>query len=280
MITLSKCNPFIRVAMKQETVMEGDRPRIPYDHRIFFICDGNGAIILNGDRIEIGSNTLIFLGIRDNYHFDGKFQALVINFDMTMDFSEYKTPICPVPADQYDHDLTFDKTEAEGFTSPIIIYANETLRNDITLLCDTYIMGGVYSDTFCSAMMKKTLADILRAESEVMNDKALLIQKILLYIKENVVEIENNQTIAKKFGYHHVYLGELFKSETGKTLHGVITEEKLRVASRMLIYTNSSVEEIAVTSGFSSRNRFCTVFKKHFGTTPLSYRKKRAIYSI
>ena len=97
MISLNKCNPFVRVAMKQEAVMEGDRPRIPYDNRIFFICVGNGDIILNGERIEIGSNTLIFLGVKDNYYFDGKFQAMVINFDMTMDFSEYKTPICPVP---------------------------------------------------------------------------------------------------------------------------------------------------------------------------------------
>lgn len=35
MITLSKCNPYIRFAMRQETVMESDKPRIPYDHRIF-----------------------------------------------------------------------------------------------------------------------------------------------------------------------------------------------------------------------------------------------------
>ena len=280
MISLNACNPFVRVAMKQEAVMEGDRPRIPYDNRIFFICDGNGAIILNGERIEIGKNTLIYLGVKDNYYFDGKFQALVINFDMTMDFSEYKTPICPVPKDEYDRTLTFDKTEVMGFTSPIILYADESLRNDITLLCDTYIKGGTYFDTLCSAIMKKTLAEILRAESEVLNDKTLLVQKILLYVKENAVKIQNNQTIAKEFGYHHVYLGEIFKSETGTTLHSVITEERLRIASRMLIYTNHSVEEIAVASGFSSRNRFCTVFKKHFGTTPLSYRRNRTVYSI
>ena len=64
MISLNMCNPFIRVAMKQAAVIEAGRPRIPYDNRIFFICDGNGAIILNGERIEIGNNTLIFLGVK------------------------------------------------------------------------------------------------------------------------------------------------------------------------------------------------------------------------
>ena len=37
-------------------------------------------------------------------------------------------------------------------------------------------------------------------------------------------------------------------------------------------YTTHSTKEIADVSDFF-RNRFCTVFEKHFGTTPLSYRK-------
>ena len=280
MITLNMCNPFVRVAIKQDAVLEGERPRRPYDNRIFFICEGRGAIILNGERVEIESNTLIYLGPGDTYCFRGRFRALVINFDMTMEFSKYKTPICPVPDEEYDVGAVFDRTETEGFTSPMIFYAHEELKTDVTALCDTYIKGGAHSEALCSAMMKKILADILLAKSEVMNDKALLAQRILSYVRENAVSIEGNREIAKKFGYHHVYLGEVFRAETGKTLHEAIIEEKLHVASRMLIYTNNSVEDIANSSGFSSRNRFCTVFKKYFGITPMAYRKKRAVYYL
>lgn len=280
MIPLYKCNPFIRFALVQDAVMEGDRPRIPYDNRIFFIYEGVGIMILNGKEIEIGANTLIYLGITDNYYFRGKFRAAVFNFDMTMNFCERKNPICPVPIGEYDEGCVFDKTEVEGFISPIVFSADEMLKNEITLLTDTYIKGGPWYESTCSAMLKKLLADILTAKNEMRDSKELLAARVLDYIKNNAPIIHDNKLLAERFGYHHIYLGEIFKLQTGKTLHAAITEEKLRIASRMLIYTNNSVEEIAGASGFSSRNQFCTVFKRYFGTSPLSYRKKRIVNSI
>ena len=280
MISLNKCNPFVRVAMIQDAVMEGDRPRIAYDNRIFLVCEGRGVIELNGKEIEIDKGTVIYLGIKDKYFFKGKMCTAVINFDMTMDLCEYKDPICPVCREEYDESKIFDKTEVEGFSSNIVFYADEALEKDIITLTDTYIKGGTYSDTLCSAMLKEILANILKVKDEILDSHTLLAKKVLLYIRDNAMSIEDNKDIARKFGYHHVYLGEIFKSQIGKTLHAAITEEKLRIAARMLIYTNSSVEEIATASGFSSRNQFCTVFKKNFGVTPLSYRRKRAVHYI
>lgn len=280
MISLGACNPFVRVAMIQDAVMEGDRPRIAYDNRLFFICNGKGTIILNGTEIEIGENSLIYLGIRDHYFFRGRFRAAVINFDMTMGCCEYKTPICPRPREAYDESLVFDRTEVEGFTSPVVFCADENLKKATLTLTDTYIKGGTYAEAHCSAMLKKLLVDILKAKDNMLNSRTRLAQKVLLYIHENAATIVDNKELAEKFGYHCVYLGEVFKSQLGITLHQAINEEKLRIASRMLMYTNSSVEEIATASGFSSRNQFCTVFKKNFGATPLAYRSKRAVYTI
>lgn len=280
MIPLCKCNPFIRNAMIQDYVIEGDHPRIAYDNRIFLILNGIGTVIISDKEFEIGSNSLIYIGIKDNYYFKGRFSAVVINFDMTMDFFDRKIPCPPTSREYYDESSVFDRTEAEGFTSPSVIYADEELKNDIIRLTDLFIKDGSNSDTLCSATLKKILADIVTAQNKSINEKTLLAQRILFYIRENATKIEDNTDVAKELGYHHIYLGEILKSQTGKTIHKVVIEEKLRVASRMLIYTNSSIEEIAEVSGFSSRSRFCTVFKSHFGTTPLSYRNMRAVRSI
>ncbi|MBE6577928.1 MAG: AraC family transcriptional regulator [Ruminococcaceae bacterium] len=43
-------------------------------------------------------------------------------------------------------------------------------------------------------------------------------------------------------------------------------------------FVEHTIEQIAFDSGFSSRNHFCTVFKKHFGISPMSYRSQRNIY--
>ena len=95
MIPLCKCNPFIRNAMIQNYVIEGDHPRIAYDNRIFLILNGIGTVIISDKEFEIGSNSLIYIGIKDNYYFKGRFSAILSNIDMTMDFFDRKTPSPP-----------------------------------------------------------------------------------------------------------------------------------------------------------------------------------------
>lgn len=279
MIPLCQANPFVRTAMIQDTVMEGDRPRKPYDHRIFLILEGNAIFILNGQELHITENSLIYLGIKDEYFFKGKVRAVVINFDMTMSFHNKKTAVCPVPSEYYNAKLIFDKTETIELNKPLVITADLSLRNDILALVQTYIVAGTFSEAQCSAMMKKLLVDMLININEYKDTQQIFIDKILRYIRDNAATITSNEDLGIIFGYHHVYLAEIFKKHTGETLHTIVLKEKLRIASRWLTYTNETVEKIACEVGFSSRNHFCTSFKKHFGCTPLSYRKK-AKFSI
>lgn len=274
MIPLSRINPFVRAAMIQNTVMEGNCARIPYDNRIFFILDGNADLVLNGKIIPISENTLIFLGLQDEYFFKGKVRAVVVNFDMTMDCYDRKAALCPVSAEIYRKEAVFDTTVAEGFEQPIVITADANLRSEAEELVQTYVSGGTFCDTLCSAMTKKLLANILTTLNERKDKQTLLVDKILLYIKDNAAAIDSNEYLGKVFAYHPVYLAELFKNHTGRTLHSVILEEKLRVASRWLVYTNTSIEQISCEVGFSSRNHFCTAFKKRFGCTPTAFRNK------
>lgn len=280
MIPLSRINPFVRAAMIQNTVMEGNCARIPYDNRIFFVLDGNADLVLNGKIIPISENTLIFLGLQDEYFFKGKVRAVVVNFDMTMDCYDRKDAICPVPAEIYRKEAVFDTTAAEGFECPIVITVDANLRNEAEKLVQTYVSGGTFCDTLCSAIMKKILADILISLQGHKDKQTLLVDKILLYIKDNAAVIDSNEYLGKVFAYHPVYLAELFKAHTGRTLHSAILEEKLRVASRWLVYTNTPVERIACEVGFSSRNHFCTAFKKKFGCTPTAFRNKSKISFI
>ena len=277
MIPLCKANPFPRAAMIQVRLVEGKLPRMPYDNRIFFVYEGEGNIFLNGSRIPIQRNTLIYLGIHDKYFFKGKLRAAVINFDMTMAFFDKKTPVCPVCEEEYDRSLVFDQTVVEGFTEPIVFSADEMIKNEITRLVDTFIRGGRYADSICSTICKEILISIREALDASKSNDLLLAQRLMIYIKENAVRIKDNEEIGKVFGYNACYLGSVFKKQMGKTLHAAMIEERLRFSTRMLIYTNNTIEQIAFESGFTSRNHYCTVFKKYFGISPLSYRNKRTV---
>lgn len=277
MLSFDLCNPYLRVAMIQNHLTEGSEPRIPFDHRVFFIYEGNGHIWLNDREWALEPSSLVFLGIRDSYFFKGSFRAAVLNFDMTMACCERKEAICPVPARQYDTALVFDRTVVEGLDAPAVFIADAQTRECVDQLVSIYIRGEANSAARCSAYLKLLLSDVLMQKPEVKDDRALLARRLLCYIKDNLATLEGNRALGEHFGYHPVYLAKLFREQTGKTLHAAITEEKLRVASRLLSYTNDSVEEIALRAGFPSRNHFCTAFKRAFGCTPLGYRGKYRI---
>lgn len=271
------CNPFLRVAMIQDTVEESKQPRIPYDHRIFLVQERNALLLLNGKEIPIGADTLIYLSVRDRYYFKGKIRAAILNFDMTMVCCDRKQPICPDPKERYLSDLTFDITQVEGFESAIVLTADELLKREVLSIVDTYIQGNAYADALCSAMLKQALTNIRIARQQRKNSHSLLAENVLLYIKDHAAEIDSNQTLSDFFGYHPVYLSTVFKQHFQKTLHETIVEEKLYTASRLLLYTNQSVEEIAFKVGLSTRSYFCTVFKRRFGVTPNTYRKQHTL---
>ena len=69
------------------------------------------------------------------------------------------------------------------------------------------------------------------------------------------------------------YLSQLFSREEGLLLSDYIAREKARVASRELLYSDKSCNEIAASLGFSSQSHFGKVFKKWMGMTPNQYRR-------
>lgn len=276
MIKLIECNPFLRTAMVQSSVMEGNAPRKPYDNRIFFVYSGSADIILNGNTVGLRQSSLVFLTPRDEYYFKGKISAAVLNFDMTAAEVARKKPICPVPSAQYDEASVFDRSIVEGFSLPVVLNADETLKREIDELVSVFIRGDELFDVVCSALLKKLLTDI-SALRDQKSEHAMLAERLMQYVKSNATRIERSSELQNAFGYHHVYLADIFKKAFGKTLHAVILEEKLYVAARLLAYTNDSVEDIAFKTGFSGRSYFCTAFKKHFSISPIAYRNKHRI---
>lgn len=278
-IELSEVNPYLRAAMIQPAVLEGSEPRIAYDNRIFLILEGEGQAVANGKIYPLRADTLLYFAVGVEYYFIGRMKVVVLNFDFTRACAKRKIPLCPVPRQLYRADCVFDTTLARGFENLCILTVDETLKNDLLTVTDTFVTGGIQQDALTSAMTKAILVRIRLCQTITKDSQTLLAEKVLCYIRNNAVEIDSNAHLAETFAYHPVYLAEIFKQKTGKSLHAAILEEKLRVACRWLMYTNNSIEQIACDTGFSSRSHFCTVFKKHFDMSPLDYRAKRSPFS-
>jgi AraC-like DNA-binding protein len=81
--------------------------------------------------------------------------------------------------------------------------------------------------------------------------------------------------IAAVAGFNSQYFCSYFKKHTRFTPIEYLTSLRIRNAKNLLRYTDLSVLEVAMQSGFENVSFFIQKFKKATGTTPLAYRKSK-----
>lgn len=102
-------------------------------------------------------------------------------------------------------------------------------------------------------------------------------QKVINYILLNLSDELSPQSIAAAVNFSPGYISHKFKEETGLTLMGYITQQRIRLAKKMLTDTDMSIRDIAIYVGIPDSNYFTKIFKKETNTTPNAYRKEVSI---
>ena len=270
---LQDCNPYIRAAQIQPAVLERTGLRKAYDYRIFYILDSEGNILIDDEIFPIHSDSVIVLPPNTAYDFLGQIKVVVLNFDVTRRFAHQTQPIFPPNVAEFDPALLMETELLDEFDRPVVLHTNGNLQKDILQIVFHFNSKGKYADAQASAQLKLFFAELLAADED---PKDKQVEKILIHIRMHAASIRNNEDVARAFGYHPVYLNDLIKRATGKTLHSVITDAKLQLACQCLAETAESIEAISYLAGFCSRTHFCTLFKKKLGLSPAQYRNLHA----
>lgn len=85
-------------------------------------------------------------------------------------------------------------------------------------------------------------------------------------------------TLTDIAGYAKVspsYLSRMFKSNTGTTVKGYLTNLRLEYAAKMLEFSELSVTDICFSSGFGDFSNFWRSFTSRYGCSPRQYKSKR-----
>lgn len=101
------------------------------------------------------------------------------------------------------------------------------------------------------------------------------IEKALNLIYENYSSPLEIDYVCKECGYSKSSFCKAFKCITGDTFHSVLNKHRVEIACILLDATDSSIEEIALQTGFADSKSFCRVFRSVFHESPGTYRKKR-----
>lgn len=101
-----------------------------------------------------------------------------------------------------------------------------------------------------------------------------MIERIKRYIQNHLGEDMGNAAIARAHKLHPVYMGKLFREQTGMTLSEYIIKVRMERACELLKKSKYSIGEIGRMVGYNTSYYFSVVFKKYTGFTPTEYRDK------
>lgn len=278
---LCDINPFLRYAELQPSVMSSAPLGCAYDYRIFYILEGEAALVFSERTVHLSEGMLIYFRPETPYYFDGNVKVIVLNFDLTRAQSNKKTPLPPSKnVNEFDRSLVFENDPPSELLETIIIekaFETEEKLKDCLL---HYAYPSEFSDGITSAILKDLLCFIALRHRTKKPELPPAVQKILLYIQQNYDKDIDNSHISAELGYHSYYLNRIFKKHTAVTMHQALIKERMRVATRLLADTDLSINAIAGTVGYTDHTGFCTAFKKQFGCSPLSYRKKANVSTV
>ena len=101
-----------------------------------------------------------------------------------------------------------------------------------------------------------------------------LYNKIINYLHLHHTEKISIDDLCRQFYCSRSSVSHLFKSINGMSVTEYVTMLRMEDSKRLLKNTDLSIAAISSNLGFSDSNYFSNVFKKHFGISPLRFRKK------
>jgi len=101
----------------------------------------------------------------------------------------------------------------------------------------------------------------------------LLVRRMLDEIDRDYADIVTLRTLGAVIGRQPAYLGHVFRTALGVTVHERMTRVRLDRAAEM-IKAGIKIEAVSLTVGYRSKKNFYRQFKRYFGTTPAGYRRQ------
>ncbi len=118
------------------------------------------------------------------------------------------------------------------------------------------------------------LADFLLSLTEERECKNKLAYEVDEYVRINARNALRVTDLTARFGYSADYLSRIYKKEFGTNLCAGIAAHRLSYIRSLLLNTNDSIKEIALSCGFEEENQFIKFFKYYEKTSPTAFRNR------
>lgn len=113
-----------------------------------------------------------------------------------------------------------------------------------------------------------------------MINKIKIINEIIDYIENHLYENLSIDDISKVMNYSKYHLHRLFSNIVGVTIHDYINRRRLTESAEFLVFTDKSIIEIALNSGYESQQAFSNAFKDMYKISPKKFRERKSFYPL
>ena len=99
------------------------------------------------------------------------------------------------------------------------------------------------------------------------------LKSVLKYIETNYMNTISIDEISSVSGFSASHFMRFFKSAMGTSFTSYLSSYRLSMAARLLLLTNNSILDIALSCGYENLSYFNRSFKKRYKKTPSEYRR-------
>ncbi|RBP46264.1 AraC-like DNA-binding protein [Roseimicrobium gellanilyticum] len=101
----------------------------------------------------------------------------------------------------------------------------------------------------------------------------LLAERAASILLQDIVHPPTLEALSSQVGLTSFQLSRLFGAVMGRTIPGLLRQQRMERAASLLLESKSSVGEIASTVGYHSMSAFCRGFEREMNMTPSEYRQ-------
>ncbi|QDQ00497.1 ABC transporter substrate-binding protein [Lysinibacillus fusiformis] len=116
------------------------------------------------------------------------------------------------------------------------------------------------------------LKQLQRQEVDVIEPD--LVAQVVMYIQEHYAQSITLESISANLNYSVPHVSSLFKKKTGYSVIDYLIRTRLDIAAKLLVETDATLKEIALSIGYKDPYYFSRLFKKYKGVSPLRFRKR------
>ncbi len=249
-------------------------------HEMVYIFSGRGKHVTEQGKYDIGSGDLFIIPPGHEHAYEDREHLTGVNimFDLKR---------LPYPTEQLMSDSCFralfmpddDISDSFRIHNKLKFTGDDQTKVEALIhgLLREYGQSNGARQVLLIALLTELFVEIIRfcAEGRYARSRDLvLLQGILQYMSDNCASQLSIPAVAKRFGLSQRNLDRLFLQSVQMPPVSYLLDLRLRSAAEKIRSGGSKITEVAYECGFNDSNYFAKLFRRKYGLSPRSFRKK------